>query len=247
MRVAIIADLHGNLIALDAVLQDMADARVDQTVCLGDVAGLGPQPRGVIDRLRSLACPVVMGNADEFLLDTALLDPGRHPNASPETHRLHEMERWCADQLTPADRAFIATFQPTVDLPLGDDASLLCYHGSPRSNVDEVRGETPDADLIALLGYRSALVLAGGHTHEQFVRRVDQRMVLNPGSVGLPYETLAGGGHRNPPWAEYAVLSADGERLAVELRRAPVDLGAVRAAILASGMPHAAWLATEWR
>lgn len=247
MRIAIIADTHGNLISLDAVLAEIARDAIEQIVCLGDVCGLGSQPRETLDRLRALACPVVVGNADEFLLDNTVLDPDRHPQADGTLLRMHEMERWCAEQLTPADRDYIRTFQPTVEIPLGDDRSLLCYHGSPRSCSEEIRASTPDAELAEKLGARRALVMAGGHTHEQFVRRLDQSIVVNPGSVGLPYETVLGGEPRNPPWAEYAVLAVEGERLTVDLRRVPVDIQAIRRALFSSGVPHAAWWAADWR
>lgn len=252
MRTAIIADTHGNLIALEAVLAELEREGITRMVCLGDVAGLGAQPREVIARLRTLACPVVMGNADEFLLKPALLDPARHPGASDDLRRMHEMERWCAEQLSPDDLDYLRSFQPTVELPLddaeGDEAqTLLCYHGSPRSNQEEIRAATPEVELAEKLGPRRTLVMAGGHTHEQFVRRLGQSLILNPGSVGLPYETLPDGSHRNPPWAEYAVLTAEGDRIGIELRRVPMDQAAVRQALLDSGMPHASWWAADWR
>src|SRR5919201_821390 len=165
MRIAIIADTHGNLIALNTVLAEITAERIGQLVCLGDVAGLGPQPREVIARLRALACPVVMGNADEFLLDPSVLDPQHHPAADDSLRRMHDMERWCAAQLRPEDRAYIRTFQPTVAVPLGRGRTLLCYHGSPRSNREEIRASTPDAQLAERLGQQRALVIAGGHTH----------------------------------------------------------------------------------
>ena len=247
MRIAVIADIHGNLIALDAVLAEISAQGIETSVCLGDVAGLGPYPREVLARLQALACPVVMGNADEFLLDPSLLDPANHPQADPRTRRMHEMERWTAAQLTPADKEYVRTFQPAVEVRIGEDAVILCYHGSPRSSWDEIRVSTPDVEMVSLLGYRRTLVMAGGHTHEQFVRRLDQSIVINPGSVGLPYETLAGSDFRNPPWAEYAVVTAEGDRLAVELRRVPVDQAVIREALLASSLPHAAWWAADWR
>jgi predicted phosphodiesterase len=247
MRAAIIADTHGNLISLDTVLAAIEAEGIEQIVCLGDVAGLGPHPRGVLDRLRDLSCPVVMGNADEFMLDPSLLDPERHPDADELLRRLHDMERWCARQLHPEDLDYIRTFRPTVEIPIGDGESLLCYHGSPRSNQEGIRASTPDTELAETLGDRRTAVMAGGHTHEQFFRRLDQTIIINPGSVGLPYETFQLGGDRNPPWAEYAVLTRDDGRLEVDLLRVPVDQAAIRQAILESGMPHAEWFAAEWR
>jgi predicted phosphodiesterase len=75
MRIAIISDIHGNMVALDAALADIESEHVDQIVCLGDVAEFGPHPREVLARLRALGCPVIMGNTDERLIDPAR--PGR--------------------------------------------------------------------------------------------------------------------------------------------------------------------------
>jgi predicted phosphodiesterase len=147
----------------------------------------------------------------------------------------------------PAARDYLRTLQPTVELALGDDVSLLCYHGSPRSNREEIRVALPDAELAERLGSYRPLLMAGGHVHEQFLRRLDQTIVLNPGSVGLPWETEPGGKGRNPPWAEYAVVRQERGQPDVEFRRVAIDQAAVRQALLDSGMPHAAWWAADWR
>ncbi|MGI8828123.1 MAG: hypothetical protein ACR2JC_21335 [Chloroflexota bacterium] len=87
----------------------------------------------------------------------------------------------------------------------------------------------------------------GSPTHEQFVRRLDRTIVLNPERVGLPFETLPSRGARNPPWAEYAVLTVEPDSFRVDLRRVSVDVGAIRRALLECGMPHAEAWAGDWR
>ncbi len=129
LTVALVADIHGNLAAFDAVLDALKAEPSDQIVCLGDVAATGPQPREVLRRLRELGCPVVMGNADAELLDVA--PPGAATDE--ESRRIAEISRWCATQLDDADRAFLASFQPTVEISLREERCLLCCHGSPRS------------------------------------------------------------------------------------------------------------------
>src|SRR5918911_3132157 len=126
MRVAIIADIHGNRVALDAVLAELGGEHIDQLVCLGDVAATGPQPREALDRLRELGCPVVMGNAD-----ASLLDPTRPETADEVGRRIADISHWCAAQLSPADRERVRAFPPTLELPLGGGRTLLCFHGSP--------------------------------------------------------------------------------------------------------------------
>ena len=92
-RLALISDIHGNGVALDAVLADVARAEVDELICLGDIAAGGPQPREVIGRLRELGCRTVRGNAESWLLD------GLPPGASEETQRLNEIADWASSVL----------------------------------------------------------------------------------------------------------------------------------------------------
>lgn len=241
MRIALLSDIHGNLFALEAVLAMLARETIDQTICLGDVAMFGPQPRQTLEKVQAIGCPVVMGNTDAWALA-----PQPHPGDDEQTALFNAIELWGAQQLTDADRAYLRTFQATVELPLGDGMMLLCYHGSPRSYHEAIVATTPDADLAPMLGDTAAPLLAGGHTHAQYVRRYQNKLLLNPGSVGLPYETLPSGVDRNPPWAEYAVIDWTGGQLDVTLRRTPYDIAPLVKAAKASGMPHAEWWCKDW-
>ncbi|HEX6287912.1 MAG TPA: metallophosphoesterase family protein [Herpetosiphonaceae bacterium] len=241
MRVALISDIHGNLVALETVLADLAGQAVDRIVCLGDVAATGPQPHEAIERLRALNCPVVMGNTDEWLITARPATA-----ASDEIHQA--IDRWCREQLTAADLDFLRTFAPTIEVALDDKTALLCVHGSPRSNTEAIETTTPDDALAPMLSNTAALVIASGHTHVQMLRRYNGQIVINPGSVGLPYEILGASDEiRNPPWAEYAILSWHGQRLGIELRRVPLDIRAVTRAALESGMPYVEAWVRDWR
>lgn len=245
-RIGIFSDMHGNMIAFEAVLAALRAEGIEQFVCLGDVAATGPQPREVVQRLRELACPVVMGNADDFLL--APPEATSDDEAGDETlARILELDRWCAAQLSGDEHAYLATFRPTVTLPLADGGNLLCYHGSPRSYNDPIMPGTSAEELDAMLGEVTATVLAGGHTHQQMLRRHHKALVLNPGSVGLPMDRVPPGpGTRNPPWAEFAVLTCGAGDVRVELRRVSFDVWAHLTAARRSGMPHAEWYMADW-
>ena len=242
MRIALISDIHGNLIALEAVLTSLASAAIDQIVCLGDVALFGPQPCATLAKVQTLGCPVVMGNTDAWALD-----PQPHPMRDAESTFFNAVELWGAEQLTVADQAYIRTFQPTISLALDRETTLLCYHGSPKSYHDHIVATTPNVQLEALLGGQPAQLLAGGHTHAQYVRRYQDKLLLNPGSVGLPYETLADGNYRNPPWAEYAIVECRDGNFEVSLRRAHYAIEPLLEAVKTSGMPHGAWWSKNWR
>ncbi|MFC2031360.1 metallophosphoesterase family protein [Chloroflexota bacterium] len=248
MRIGIISDVHGNLHALDAVLHEIQAEGANDVVCLGDVAAFGPQPHEVIARLRglrlqpALCAHFVMGNTDAWLLD-----PVAHQTRDADTQKVTEVEMWASRQLTRADRAFIHAFQQTVGMELDGGLSLLCFHGSPKSASGIIEAATPEDELERMLGGETAAVMAGGHTHAQMLRRHGEVMLINPGSVGLPYQM-----NRetrkvcHPRWAEYAVLDVKGASLNVAFRRVPYDHQQVVAQALVSGMPHAEWWVTEF-
>ncbi len=240
MRIAVIADIHGNAVALDAVLADLREHSVDAVVCLGDAIQGGPQPAEVVARLRDLACPVVYGNADAFLLTGA-------DGSEAVTAQQRAAREWSLAQLSATDRAFIAAFQPTVEIPLPEGGRLLCFHGSPTSFHDIIFPETPEEDVRRLLGAYLPAMLTGGHTHMQQLRRLDGSLFFNPGSVGFVYNTRAPGGNLHAdPWAEYAILSADARRFSIEFCRVPFDVAAWKRITLASGIPDAETMATRY-
>ena len=244
LSIALIADIHGNLAALDAVLDRLMAEPPDQIVCLGDVAATGPQPREVLRRLRELDCSVVMGNADAELLDVTPASA----EADEETRRIANISRWCAAQLDDTDRSFLASFQPTVAVSLGEERSLLCCHGSPRSYDEIIVATTPDDELEEMMAGHEATVIAGGHTHIRMLRAYRGREIVNPGSVGLAYQFFPDGSVRVPPWAEFAILSqANAGAVGIDFRRLPYDREATVRAMIEREMPHAAWWAEDWR
>ena len=241
MRLAVISDIHGNLTALETVLADAGRRGVAQYLCLGDVAATGPQPHEVVARLRELGCPVVMGNMDAWLLD-----PPADDAETVEERQIEEIDRWCASQLTDEDRNSLRAYRSVVDLEL-EDVRLLGVHGSPRSFNERMLATTPGAELDEMLGAARANLVLSGHTHAAMLRRHRALLLVNPGSVGLPHDQApAPYGTRNPPWAEYAVITFEQGRLGIELVRVAVERERIVAPALASGMPHAQRWADDW-
>jgi predicted phosphodiesterase len=231
--IAVISDIHANLVALDTVLRDLDALRPDHVVCLGDVAATGPDPRGVLARLRERDWQFVMGNCDDKLLRYAA-----HAAGSPADEH-DEIDRWCAAQLDVRDIDLLRSFLPVVRLDAGG-ATVCFYHGSPRSNLDEILPDTPNEQLVTWFSGEPAAAYAGGHTHVAMVRRYQDGLVFNPGSVGLPF-TITEGRERHPAWAEYGVLTLDLGLVAVELRRIPIDIARSREVAAERGMPGLAW------
>jgi predicted phosphodiesterase len=238
-RIGLISDIHGNLFALDAVLAELERENLDGLICLGDVA-VGPQPREALARVRGLGCPVVMGNWDAWFLDRPA------PPQDEIGAILHEITAFWGDQLTDDDLASMRTFVPRLELPLDDGEIALCFHGSPASYDDFIFATTPDEELRRMFGELRASVMIGGHAHLQLLRRFEQIVVVNPGSVGLPFSDWWPDRVRIAPRAEYGLLVHDQGQLRVDFRRTAYDVDALLQLCLESGMPHARWWVDCW-
>ncbi len=243
MKIAVVSDIHGNLVALESVLPAIKEA--DQVVCLGDVAATGPQPRQTVDFLRKTKWPCVMGNTDERLANSTPEDFKRLPMPEEERKKTVALDRWTSAQLDAPRRKFISGFRATLEV---DDRHnpILCYHGSPRSNTEEIRSTTPDEKLAEMFAGQGATIYAGGHTHAQMLRKFGRTVVFNPGSVGLPIHYDEAGRARNPAWAEYAVVTSTADDFRVELRRCRYGLDSLKDAALRSGMPDPIWWLRDW-
>lgn len=239
-RIGIISDVHGNLLALEAVLAELEREELDGLVCLGDVA-VGPQPAEALARVRALGCPIVKGNWDDWFCE------GIPPADYEIGRKLVEIGEFWAAQLSTEDLAVMRGFSPTVELDLGDGETALCFHGSPSSNEEGIYSVTPDETLEQILGDAGAPVMLCGHTHLQMLRRLEHSLVVNPGSVGLPFSDWAPHTITIAPWAEYGILSHDRGRLRVDLRRTTYDVAALLRLSCESGMPHAQWWADCWQ
>jgi predicted phosphodiesterase len=248
MRIAVISDIHGNAFALDVALADLKRNAVDQVVCLGDAIQGGPQPVEVVGRLRELACPVVMGNADEWLLTGE--ESGAEVISSERLRKMNDVRDWMLEQLSEEDKAFIRAFRPTVEIPLDEGRNLLCFHGSPASFEDIILPETAEEEFQRLLAPYLPSMMTGGHTHMQQIRRigVSDSFFFNPGSVGLAYShQQTDEGFRLDAWAEYAILTAEGPRIALEFRRIPYDAQALIEVYRKSGRPHTEDIVAQYR
>jgi putative phosphoesterase len=249
MRLAIISDIHGNLVALEAVLADIERQHCDQIICLGDVVEDGPHPRECLHRIHALGCETVMGNTDERMLKFH----GQTPDSSVESVS-YQRNFWSANQLDHDDCELIKSFKPFLKLELGG-LNLIACHGSPKSNTDPIVQSTSSAELDAFFAGHNADLFVGGHTHRPFCINHFEARVINPGSVGLPYRVPATGftgkypkniKEFRPFLAEYAMLEVREDGVGVDLRQVKVDPGLVRESVLRSAMPgKSEWLA-EW-
>jgi len=215
MGVAVLSDIHGVLPALDAVLAEPEVQAAERIVVTGDIAA-GPQPVQVLDRLTGLGDRVVWvrGNADRELAALAR-EPGRE---GP-----YALVRWAADQLRPAHLALIDALPHPVTLDVDGFGPVLFCHGTPRDDNEIVLVDTRMARWAEAFADVPDEVhtIVCGHTHMPFVRLVDRRLVVNAGSIGMPYGQVG---------AQWALL----DHGAVALRCTAYDVEAARAAIRAT-------------
>ena len=227
-RIAVIADIHGNLPALEAVIEDIASSDVDEVLVGGDLVGRGPSGHDVIDRLRRLGWEGIRGNHEDYLLSF------RHAQV-PEawlTSKDWAMARWIAAEVTAEDVAYLEALPPTRTAKR--DGDLRLWHGTPRSNREGIGAWTDDETLEAILALVSEPLLVVGHTHRSFDQHLGGQRVVNVGSVGLPF---------NGDWrSQYAIFARErGQRAwQVEMRKVEYDREAQRRAFETSGFLRAA-------
>jgi len=233
MRIAVISDVHGNRLALEAVLDDIAAQGVDTTVNLGDMVSGPMEPNWAADILMDANFPTIKGNHERWLIE-------RSP------YGLDPVDRFTLTQLEQRHLDWFTSLPATFAI-MGD---VFMCHGTPtddsepwldnwwRGRETELPGEAQVAAQADGLDYR---VLLCGHTHlARAVRLRDGRLIVNPGSVGL--QIIHGS-----PDARYAILDRTDGRWSVNLRAVPYDHAAAARQAIANGFPH--WseaLTTGW-
>lgn len=245
-RVAVFSDMHGNAFAFEHVLAEIRRDACDHVVCLGDAIYGGPQPAETIALLRDLNCPVVRGNTDAWFAEPA------YPNSNADEldhPSLIANRDWALSQMTGSDRAFVGSFQPTVEVPLDGANMLLCFHGSPASYDDQIHLHTPYAEVMDMLSAHLPRIMCGGHVHAAFQRRLGDRgaFFFNPGAVGFVFNRYHAEQLHMNAFAEYAILTTEGERVSLEFRRVPYDLDAYVDIYRRSGLPNAEQLIAQYR
>jgi len=221
MRVAAIYDIHANLPALEAVLEDIREAEVDHVVVGGDVLP-GPMPRETLAYLRGLDIPVqfIRGNGDRVVLAQMA---GTESSEVPEQFR--EIVRWGARQLHPEDEQLLASWPQILRIDIRGLGEVLFCHATPRNDTEIFTRLTSEDRLLPVFEGLNVPVVVCGHTHMQFDRTIGGIRVVNAGSVGMPF---------GDPGAYWLLLGPD-----VQLRKTPYDLAKAAERIRETTYPQA--------
>jgi len=208
MRIAVIYDIHANLPALEAVLQEVREVKADRILVGGDVLP-GPLPQETIQSLLDLDIPTefIRGNGDREVL--AQMDGVQSDwyRTAPEGWR--EPVRWTAQQLQNRHRRLLSSWPSTYQLGIPGLGQVLFCHATPRNDTEIFTRLTPESQLLPLFDGLGFPMVVCGHTHMQFDRMVGTTRVLNAGSVGMPF---------GKPGADWLLLGPD-----VQLRHTGYD------------------------
>lgn len=237
MRVLLFSDIHGNAVALDAVLADsVRHGPYDLSICAGDLAWAGPRPLEVLARIRELCrddpsgksggAICLHGNTDLMLLEL------KNESAPPgkDVERFARLREWILEQLAPADVNFIRRmpFSHRAGLLPGHD--LFAVHANPRNVDDPIHPELTDAAIDGLVSSEDFQVLAFGHVHVPFVRLWRGRLLVNVASAGLSMD--------GDPRAAYSVLTWSGGAWSVGQYRVEYDVQKVARDMRRCGLPR---------
>lgn len=220
MRVAALYDIHGNLPALEAVLEEIGQSDVDQIVVGGDVV-LGPMSRECLDKLMEIPLPIhfIQGNCEVSILDQMANKPlGNLPG------NVLEDIRWTASELLPAHQDLLTNWPKTITLEVEGLGEVLFCHATPRSDNENFTRLTPEDNLLPIFDMLNVGFVVCGHTHMQFDRSIGKVRVINAGSVGMPF---------GKPGAYWLLLGSK-----IELQHTAYNLNKAAELILKTGYPH---------
>jgi putative phosphoesterase len=230
MKIAALYDIHGNLPALNAVLEELEGVQPDLIVVGGDMIS-GPMPPQTLERLSQLGDRVryIRGNGEREVV--AAFDG--LPFAARMPEEVREVTRWTAQQLERPQRDFLAQLPEQITLHVEGLGDILFCHATPRSDEEIFTPITPQERLNAIFTGIEQQIVVCGHTHMQFERRVESVRILNAGSVGMPYA--------DRPGAYWLLLGPEGS----EFRMTAYDVETAAQQVRESGYPQAQDFAEE--
>lgn len=183
MRIAVIADIHGNLPAFESILEHIAAQHVDRIIIAGDIVNGSPDSDECWRLAQSLGCATVRGNHERYIFDYGT------PNADPqwESERFSSV-RWAVAQFTQAERTAMAALPLVMRSP--ELPNLLVTHAAPESDQFSLKGYTPDEQIGEAFGHVPEETIVRGHNHLEFVRHWEGKQIVTVGAAGLPLDGL---------------------------------------------------------
>ncbi|MCM3691860.1 metallophosphoesterase family protein [Neobacillus niacini] len=212
MKIAFISDIHGNAIALDAVLKDIEQQGIDKIYVLGDICYRGPEPKRSLDLVRSLHTEVIKGNADEWVVRG--VQEGEVPEKALEL--MNTERQWIVEQLDSSDIDYLNSLPVQLNVRF-EGVEITAFHATPTSLFDIVLPNADDSEIeSSFMQTQEAQVYVYAHIHKPYIRFLNGKVIMNIGSVGLPFDGLTK--------ASYGLVEIEDGHLKTSIRRVNYDL-----------------------
>jgi predicted phosphodiesterase len=246
VRLGLLSDVHGNRVALEAVVSDGTREGVEGWWVLGDVVAIGPDPVETLEILTALPnVRFVRGNTDRYVVSGERPAPHaddvrRDPTLLPRFHAVESSFAWTREQMRARDLTWLGELPTMQRLVLPDRTRLVGVHASPRSDDGTgITPDLPDRELETLLADADADVVCGGHTHQPTDRQIGPTRAVNLGSVSNPITSDLR--------ASYVIVNSDRHGHRIAHRRVPYDHHAVLRRLSRSGHPERDYIASFQR
>lgn len=212
MKIAFISDIHGNAVALEAVINDLGKKEIDKIYVLGDICYRGPEPKRSLELVRSLNAGVIKGNADEWVVRGV-----REGEVPEKALQLMNTERqWTVEKLEQADIDYLNGLPTSIECNV-DGTHIFGFHATPESLFEIVLPGAADQELeTKLMQTTDAQVYVYAHIHRPYIRYLNGKVIMNIGSVGLPFDGLAK--------ASYGLVEIENGNLRTSIERVSFDI-----------------------
>jgi putative phosphoesterase len=227
MKIAVISDIHSNILALEAVLKDIERQQVDQVYCAGDLVGYAPFPNEVIELIRQKQIPTVMGNYDDGIGFMRFICGCDYKDEKAQALGEKSIV-WTKAHTTEENKDFLRNLPSEIRFTV-DGKKVLLVHGSPNRLNEYITENIPRDYALDLIELNDADILICGHTHIPFKMVLKDKLLINVGSVGKP--------KHGEPSARYSTVDF-GADIEVEFHKVPYDYEAVAKAIEESDLPN---------
>lgn len=227
VKIAFISDIHGNAVALEAVLEDLKKKNIEKICVLGDICYRGPDPKRSLELIQSLQAEVIKGNADEWVVRG--VRQGEVPDGALEM--MNKEREWIFSNLESTDIDYLS--QLPTELHLNEHGiEIFAFHATPTSLFDVIPQNAEDSLLHEMvLSKKDATIYLYAHIHKPYIRYINGRVIMNIGSIGLPFDGVTK--------ASYGIITIDESGFSTSIERVNYDTEKVMKHYREVGYPNA--------
>ncbi|WP_078431215.1 metallophosphoesterase family protein [Metabacillus halosaccharovorans] len=227
MKIAFISDIHGNAVALEAVLEDLKKKNIEKICVLGDICYRGPEPKKSLELIQSLQAEVIKGNADEWVVRG--VRQGEVPDGALEM--MNKEREWIFSNLESTDICYLS--QLPTELHLNEHGiEIFAFHATPTSLFEVIPQNAEDCLLHEkVFSKKDATIYLYAHIHKPYIRYINGKVIMNIGSVGLPFDGVTK--------ASYGIITIDESGFSTSIERVGYDIEKVMKQYREAGYPNA--------